>query len=479
MTTSTPASPALQLGHPRRWLILAIVLAVECMDLLDGTVVNIAAPSIRAELGAGDSALQWIIGGYALSFAIGLVTAGRLGDIFGRRRLFAIGVSGFTLTSLACGIAPTAGALVAMRLVQGVFAALMIPQGFGLLRSAFPTSELPKAFGAFGPVIGLSAVAGPILGGVLVDANLFDTGWRMVFLINLPVGIAALAGTLLVMPESRAENPPGLDLLGAGLIAVAVGLLIYPLIQGQEADWPAWMFVAMAFGGLLVWAFAAYERARDRRGRPTLVTLSMFAHRDYNAGLACISLFFAGMIGVILCLTLTLQVQLGFSPLHAALTLAPWSLGMAVGAGLGAGLLVPKFGRPVLQVGFLIVAAGAALLLATVHAQGDALSSWDLVVPQLVYGVGAGISIAPLFGFVLAAVTDDEVGSASGVLNAVQQLGGAAGVAIIGTLFFGAASLIDGLQIALVIAIGLVLVVGAMSGLLPMQPRDEEELALA
>src|SRR3954447_21150250 len=182
-------------GHPRRWLILALILVVECMDLLDGTIVNVAAPSIRVDLHASLSALQWIAGGYSLAFAIGLVTGGRLGDIFGRRKLFLIGIAGFTTASALCGLAPSAHALIGARLVQGLFAALMIPQGFGILRQVFPPDELPNAFGLFGPVIGLTAVAGPVIGGALTDGDLFGLGWRAIFLVNVPLGLLAFAGS--------------------------------------------------------------------------------------------------------------------------------------------------------------------------------------------------------------------------------------------------------------------------------------------
>src|SRR4051794_37976412 len=218
--TQAPPPPARNEGHPRRWLILALILVVECMDLLDGTIVNVAAPSIRVDLGASLSALQWIAGGYALAFAVGLVTGGRLGGIFGRRKLFLIGVAGFTAASTLCGLASTPELLIVFRLVQGVFAALMIPQGFGILRQVFPPDEIQKAFGMFGPVIGLAAVAGPVIGGALTDGDLFGLGWRAIFLVNVPLGLLAFAGSLKLLPESRAENRPTLDLGGAALVSL-------------------------------------------------------------------------------------------------------------------------------------------------------------------------------------------------------------------------------------------------------------------
>ncbi|HEX3875091.1 MAG TPA: MFS transporter, partial [Solirubrobacteraceae bacterium] len=233
-------------AHPRRWLILFVILAAECMDLLDGTVVNVAAPTIHSELGTSSTALQWILGGYPLAIAVGLITGGRLGDLFGRRRLFVIGAAGFTAASVLCGLAPSTGFLIGARLVQGALGALMLPQGFSIIRDVFPPEEIPKVFGVFGPVMGGAALLGPIVGGGLIGLDVFGTSWRMVFLINLPLGIAAVIGGLRVMPESRAEDAAGLDIGGVGLVTGASILLVYPLIQGRELGWPVWTYVSMA-----------------------------------------------------------------------------------------------------------------------------------------------------------------------------------------------------------------------------------------
>src|SRR3954469_4420876 len=332
-------------GHPRRWAILALILAVEVMDLIDGTIVNVASPAIRGGLGASLSALQWIAGGYALTFAIGLVTGGRLGDIYGRRRLFLAGVAGFTLTSALCGAAQSPEMLIATRLLQGLFAAIMIPQGFGILKQVFPANELGKAFGLFGPVIGLSAVLGPVIGGLLVDGP----GWRGIFLVNVPLGIAALIGARRLLgwvgPDPfKAKDRPTLDLGGAALVSLAAGLLIYPLIQGREAGWPAWTFVSMAASVVALVAFVRHERTQAS----PLVTMSLFRKRAFSAGLATALVFFAGMIGVMLVFSLYLQLDQGFSAIGTGVAMIPWCLGVAVGAALGNAALGPKFGRPTL-----------------------------------------------------------------------------------------------------------------------------------
>ncbi|MDO8186111.1 MFS transporter [Conexibacter sp. JD483] len=475
--TAAEAPPDADAGHPKRWWILVVVLLVECMDLLDGTIVNVAAPSISSELHASSTALQWIVGGYALALAVGLVLGGRLGDLYGRRHLFIAGTIGFTVCSLLCGIAPSTGVLIAFRLLQGLAAAMMIPQGFGIIRSAFSTAELPKAFGLFGPVIGLSAVLGPIVGGVLVDADLFGTGWRLIFLVNLPLGIAAVAGAIALLPESRTPGVSRLDGVGAVLVAAAVGLLIYPLIQGRELDWPAWTFVMMAAGGVLFAVFGWHERARERAGRDPLVTTSIFSKRAYVSGAFVLLLFFAGMMGLMLVLTLYLQLGLGFSAIHAGLTLVPQSLGMAVGAGLGGALLAPRFGRHTLHLGLLVMAIGMVALLLVVNHNGLDVTTFQLAGPQLVAGLGIGLVVAPLFSLVLAAVGDEEVGSASGVLNATQQLGAAVGIAVIGTVFFtvlGDRGFTAAFERVVWWVLALTAAAAVLALFLPMEPREEE-----
>jgi EmrB/QacA subfamily drug resistance transporter len=331
--------------NPRRWWILAVVLMAECMDLLDGTVVNIAAPAIHRDLHASATQLQWIVGGYALAIAVVLITGGRLGDLFGRRRMFLIGVAAFTSASLLCGLAPSSETLIAARLAQGVGGAMMLPQGLGLLRESFPEAEMPKVFGMFGPVMGLAAMLGPIIGGALVGIDLFGTGWRLVFLVNLPVGILALVSGFRLLPAGTRNRALGIDWLGS-LITVAAGVaLVYPLIEGRSLGWPAWTFAAMALGVAGLIGFAVEQRRRARAGHPTLVTPSVFSHRGYTVGLATALLFFAAMIGAMLTLTLYLQFGQGYSALHAGLTLIPWSFGAGVGAGLSGGLLGPKLGR--------------------------------------------------------------------------------------------------------------------------------------
>lgn len=482
MTNNVPKNEQGSLaGHPRRWLILAVVLLAEIMDLLDGTIVNVAAPTIRTDLGASSTALQWIVGGYPLAIAVGLITGGRLGDLYGRRRMFIIGCAGFTVASALCALAPTTGALIAARLLQGVVGAAMLPQGFGLIKDVFPPDEIGKAFGVFGPVIGSAAVFGPIIGGGLVDLDLLGSGWRLVFLVNLPVGIVASVMAWRLLPDVRDGHAQRLDVLGTAIITAASLLLVYPLIQGRELDWPAWTLASMVAGVVLFVVFGLQQRARDRAGHDPLVTPSVFAHRGYSAGLLMCAVFFAGMIGSLLALTLYVQLGEGFSAVHAGVTLIPSSAGLVVGAGLSGGFLGQRFGRPVLQAGAIVALAGWLIVIATLH--GDStLSAWQLAPGLAVQGVGVGLMVAPMFDVILAAVADHETGSASGVLNATQQLAGAIGVAVLGTIFFSAAA--DGdfahaLTQTLWVQIGLMVAALVISPLLPRWARAEDDPAVA
>jgi EmrB/QacA subfamily drug resistance transporter len=458
-------------GYRRRWAVLALVLCAECMDLLDGSIVNVAAPTIRTDLRASASALQWIISGYALAFAIGLITGARLGDRYGRRRLFVAGATGFAAASLAAALAVSSPMLIGCRLAQGAAAALLIPQGLGIIMDVFAPAERGRAFAVFGPVIGLSAVLGPIIGGVLVSLDAFGTGWRLIFLVNLPLAVAAAIGAVRIMPESRAPRAPRPDGLGTLLSAAAMGLLIYPLIQGRQAGWPAWTYLMMAASVLAAGLLVAWSRRQGLRGHGTLIETSVFRHRGYSAGLACVVVFFAGMAGTLLALTLYLQFGEHFSAVHAGLTLAPFAAGSVAGAVVAATVLVPRLGRRTLQV------AGTWWLDSIINAHGLATSSAELIPAQLVLGAGIGMLISPLFDFILASVADHEVGSASGVLNAVQQLASAIGVAAIGTVFFstlGRSGFVAAISQCLKIELGVAVVLFGLAYALPHSPRDTQ-----
>jgi EmrB/QacA subfamily drug resistance transporter len=419
--------------NPLRWFVFAVVIAANIMDLMDATIVNVAGPSIRAALGGSASTLQWLPAGYTLAFAIFLITGARLGDMFGRRRLFLIGSAGFTVMSAACSVAPSMEVLIVFRVLQGSFGALMIPQGFGMIKEVFDEEEITKVFGAFGPVMGLSILAAPVLAGALVEANLWGIGWRLVFLINVPIGIAALAGAVRVLPRTVAHPGIRLDTGGMVLIGVALTAIIYPLIEGRAEGWPAWTIVSLAAGAVLLGVFVLWERRRH--GDP-LIEPGLLANRTYTSGILVALAFFGAFGGLLLCVSLFAQLGEHFSPIHAGLTLMAMVVGMI--AGMGAGFaLVGRLGRHLLHIGVVIVAAGTVVLALTVTGAHTA-STLDLAPGLFLIGLGAGSSIGQLFDFILAGVGMNEVGSASGVLEAVQQLSSALGVAVLGTIFFSA-----------------------------------------
>ena len=421
---------------PRRWLTLAVLLLAAFMNLLDISIVNIAIPSIQRSLHASYADVQWALAGYTLAYALVLITGGRLGDTFGRKRLFLIGVTGFVIMSALCGAAQTPGMLIACRVVQGAMGAIMIPQVLSVIQVIFPAAERIKALAAFGVTAGLGTVSGPLLGGLLTQHNLFGLAWRPIFLINVPVGILAVAASAVLVRESRAPRPPRLDPVGVALISAALLMLLYPLVQGRQMGWPDWTFVSMAGAAPVFAIFVWYERAKDRRDGSPLVQLSLFRKRAFAVGIAIAVTFFLGVTSFTLILTLFLQVGLGFEPLHAGLTFLPFSGGVLVASGAAA-RLAPRFGRAVTMTGALVMAAGMGGLIATVHHYGGAITSWDMAPALLVAGAGMGTLLAPLADILLDGVKPQDAGSASGIFNTSLQFGASVGVAVIGVIFFG------------------------------------------
>jgi EmrB/QacA subfamily drug resistance transporter len=421
---------------PRRWLTLVVLLLAAFMNLLDISIVNIAIPSIQRNLHASYADVQWALAGYTLAYALVLITGGRLGDTFGRKRLFLIGVIGFTLMSALCGAAQTPGMLIASRVAQGAFGAIMIPQVLSVIQVIFPAAERIKALAAFGVTAGLGTVSGPLLGGLLTQHDLFGLDWRPIFLINVPVGIIAVAASAILVRESRAPRPPRLDPIGVGLISAALLMLLYPLVEGRELGWPLWTFVSMAATVPTLAVFIAWERAKDRRDGSPLVQLGLFRQRAFAVGIAIAITFFLGVTSFALILTLFLQIGLGFGPLHAGVTFLPFSVGVLLASGAAA-RLAPKFGRAVTMTGALVMAGGMTGLIATVHHYGSAVTTWELVPALVVAGLGMGTVLAPLADILLARVQPQDAGSASGIFNTALQLGASIGVAVIGVIFFG------------------------------------------
>ncbi|WP_338694592.1 MFS transporter [Streptomyces sp. Q6] len=462
-----------------RWLILAVMIIAELMDLLDASIVNVAGPDLEKSLGAGSVGLQWVIGGYALTLGAGLVLGGRLGDRYGRRRMFLIGLTAFTASSLLCAIAPNIESLIAFRLVQGMAGAMLLPQGLGLLRENFSGPELTKVFAIFGPVLGLGGIIGPVLGGFLIEGDFFGLGWRSVFLVNLPIGLAALVIAAKFVPRKPGDRTVRVDMNGAALVVLSCALLVLPLNQGQEDGWPLWTWLCMAGAAIGFGLFAVQQRRTAAAGRDPLVTPGLLRKPAFTVGLGGIALFFGGLIGTQLVLTLFLQIGQHFTAGEAGLGNLPLAVGTAIGGAVSGAFLADRIGRRVLQIGPLIQLAGAVLLWCELDGLDAAsFSIWDIAPGVTVAGIGAGMVIAALFGFILAAVDDDEIGSASGVLSAVQAVGGSIGVAIFGSVFFARAETGDftgGFRRALIVQACLLLAFLAITFLLPERARPEDE----
>lgn len=440
--------------NEKRGLAMSVLIFASFMDLLDATIVNVALPSIRSDLGASGAQLEWTVGGYLLAFAVLMITGGRLGDVLGRRRLFVAGVLGFTAGSALACVAPTIGVLLVARVVQGSFAAMMVPQVLSSLQALYAPRERAAMLGLIGAVSGLSAVIGPVLGGWLVSSDAFGIGWRSIFLINLPNGLVLVVLAMRWVPDTRSVHPLRLD--PWGLVLATAGLLgvVYALVEGRQQDWAAWVW---AVGGAGVVVLAAFVRQQVRRERTTgsaLLPMRLFGDRGFSAGLVTQGAFQGSLAGFALVLTIYVQTGLGWSAVHAGLTLLPFSLGAFVGTGVSVPLGM-KLGKVVMVVGALLQSAATVWVLETVHSQGDGLSTWDLVPALVVSGIGLGLLVVPLVDVALATIPVAEAGAASGAYGTIQQMGAALGVAVTGTVFFGvvgtsydAASLRSGLLAA-------------------------------
>ncbi|MFG3051395.1 MFS transporter [Kitasatospora sp. NPDC048239] len=414
--------------------LLPVVLTTTFMTALDFFIVNVAVPSVQADLRAGPSAVQWVIAGFGLALAAGLVTAGRLGDRYGRRRVFALGLALFTLASAGCGLAPTASALVGARVVQGLAAALMGPQVLAILRTAFSGAAQARAFAMYGLTMGVGAVFGQLIGGVLIRADVFGLDWRSCFLINLPIGLAALALVRRCLPESRAPQRPGLDPVGVLLATLGLTGLVLPLIQGREQGWPLWTWLCLGGAVALLAVFAVHQHRHT--GTP-LVDTGLFRSRAFTAGLLAQLAFWLGQASFFLVLALHLQLGRGLDALGAGLVFTAIGLGYLL-TSTRAHLVAARLGRQAVALGGLLMAAGLVLLDLAVYGGGTTGSVWWLVPGLFVDGLGMGLVIAPVTGVVLAGVEPRLAGSAAGVLATVQQVAGALGIALIGLVYYGA-----------------------------------------
>ncbi|MEU1756024.1 MFS transporter [Micromonospora matsumotoense] len=432
--------------HPHRWLALMVLLVATFMDLLDVNIVTVAIPSIQEDLGASAAAVQALTVGYTLCFAVVLITGGRLGDIFGRKRMFLTGVAGFVLASALCAFAPTSEVLVGARVLQGIAAAVMVPQVLAIIHVTFPPQEIGRVVSLYASMIGLAIVAGPLLGGLLISWNPGDLGWRTIFVVNLPIGAAALVAGRMWMRESRSPRANRLDLVGMVLVIAGLLLLLLPLLRGRELGWPVWSIVSLIASVPVLAVFVLYERYKTAKDGSPLVALSLFKIRTFGAGVGTQLLFSCIPAGFFLSWTLYLQGGLGWSALHTGLTAIPFSLGVPIAGNLAVRKLFPRYGRNCLFAGALMMLVGLLLYARIAQLAGETITSWHAVVPMLLLGSGMGMLLAPLTGMILTEVEPREAGSASGLINAAGQLGAALGVAIIGGIFFSALATNAGTQ---------------------------------
>lgn len=422
-------------AYPQRWPALAIMMVANFMNLLDVTIVNVALPSLQHDLGADSSEIEWIVAGYVLTFALGLLPFGRLGDLKGKRQVFLVGVVAFTAASALCGLASGTEMLIAARFVQGAAGAIMTPQVLAIAQVMFPPKERAAAFSLFGLSAGLASVSGPIIGGWLIGMNLFDLGWRPIFLINVPVGIITVLVARRLIPVIPAR--PGLrnDWGGIALAGVTIFCVIFPLIEGRGFGWPAWMIamLVLALPGAL--AFYAWERRQRRLDGPELLPLSLMSNRNYAIGAVMTAIFFSAVPGFFLSFAMFLQQGFGLTALQSGLTTMPFSLGVLV-ASIVSGRIGTIGPRIRMIAGLLLISVGMFGLRQSVIGLGEAVEGGAMLVFLGLAGLGLGIAIAPMFQVVLSSVAPHDAGSASGALQAIQQVGSAFGIAIVSEIFF-------------------------------------------
>ncbi len=429
--SGAPAAP-----DPRRWPALFVLLIANFMNLIDVTIVNVALPSMRTGLNASDNQIEWVVAAYILAFALGLLPFGRLGDILGRTKLFLWGVAGFTAASALCGMAPNIEFLIIARIIQGLAGAMMTPQVLAIATVTFPPHERGQAFSLFGLSAGLASVCGPILGGILVSANLFGMEWQPIFLVNIPIGIATIIAGWFLIPRlpghaSLRNDYVGITLFGLGILAV-----VFPIIEGRVYGWPLWAFAMIAAGFGLLTAFVLWTRGRAAAGRSQLLNFDLITNRQFMFGAFVTTVFASGIPGMFMVISLLLQGGFAFTPLESGLANTPFSVGVLVASAI-AGRFGSHFLRARLATSGGLLVAGISWLHFYIAGVSDSIDHWALLPPLLIAGIGLGLGFSALFQLVLSNVPPRDAGAGSGALQAFQQVGGALGVAIIGELFFG------------------------------------------
>jgi EmrB/QacA subfamily drug resistance transporter len=435
---STPSRAESTGQRAATWAPLAVILCGTFVYVLDFFVVNVALPSIQRGLAASPAAIEWIVAGYGLSSAAFLIVGGRLGDHYGRRKMFCAGIAVFTVASALCGAAPGAGFLIAARLAQGIGGAVMAPNVLSILGTTYSGPARVKAISVYGMVMGLAAVGGQLIGGLLISVNVAGLGWRLIFLVNVPVGIAALALARRLVPESRGAgsstgSPGRLDLRGAALLTAALVAILLPLLDGRAHGWPAWSWACLAAGPVILGLFAVHLRQAARHARHPLLDPAIFAVRAFRAGVACQLLFYCQTAAGYLLLALYLQEGRGLSPMKAGGVFAVLAAGF-IATSFRAPALTMRFGRRVVATGALLAALGNVLLILAVLPGAPLVA---LFPGLFLLGAGQGLCLTPLTTTVLSHADATRAGSVSGALATAQQVGNAVGVAISGVIFYG------------------------------------------
>lgn len=434
MSTTPHAPGALAAPDPRRWPALFVLLIANFMNLIDVTIVNVALPSIGADLKASDSQIAWVVAAYILAFALGLLPFGRLGDILGRTKLFLWGVAAFTAASALCGLAQNIEFLIAARVIQGLAGAMMTPQVLAIATVTFPPHERGQAFSLFGLSAGLASVCGPILGGVLVSANLFGMGWEPIFLVNIPIGIAAVIAGWFLIPRLPGHADLKNDYVGIVLFGAGIVALVYPIVEGGELGWPAWIFGMIATGLILLALFVLWTRARARIGASQLLNFDLITNRQFMFGAFVTTVFASGIPGMFLVISLLLQEGFGFTALESGLTNTPFSVGVLIASAI-AGRFGANYLRSRLAASGALLVIGIAWMHFYIAGVADSIDHWQLLPPLLIAGIGLGLGFSSLFQLVLSNVPPRDAGAGSGALQAFQQVGGALGVAIVVQIF--------------------------------------------
>jgi len=435
VSTSTQATESQRSEHFAAWLSLTATLIAVFMQLLDVSIVNVALPSISTDLGASFSTLQLVITAYTLAFACTLITAARLGDLFGRRKVFLLALTAFTVASVLCGIAQSPTELVGARFLQGFTAAMMLAQTLAIITTTFPAEQRGKVFGIYGATIGMATILGPTLGGALISWNVFGLEWRAIFLVNVPFGIIALLFGYRNLLDSRSESAQRLDVPGVVLSVLGLFLIVYPLAEGRERGWPLWLVLMLIASAPVLIGFVWYQWRRGRAGNSPLLDLVVFRDRAFSVGSLMALLFFSCLISFFFTISLTLQAGFGFTALHSGLTTLPFAVGSAIASARSNGI-AQRLGSRILMLGAGILAVGLLALSVVMQQQGTTPHWLVLAGPLFVAGIGLGLFIAPLQTVILSEVKQDNAGSASGLLPTFQQLGGSVGLAAVGVLFF-------------------------------------------